>query len=286
MAKFILVKHEALKRGLHYDLRFQMPNSKNWASFALNELPPSEFGKRIYVPRTTDHSEKEALFIGTIPEGEYGAGKLTKVELGNCDVIKFTNAHIIVNFKGKKISGTYHFINAGLFGRKRNFKQKVYAFFKAKSLVESYLKILYYNIKNIVHEYNDSKLPEKNNVFKKRVSSEFIWLYHGTRAKDDIIKNDGLKLNKANRYGFEEEKYGKFISFTSSKKYAKFYTTGLINKTSILLCKLETKFLKFGYNSKGFDEYIYFKDVPSKNIFFPNDKKYLDIENNQNYLEK
>lgn len=142
MAKYILVKHEALKRGTHYDLRFEIPNSKNWASFALNELPPTEPGKRIYIPRTTDHSSHDALYLGKIDEGEYGAGILIKIESGNCEVIKFTNSHIIVNFKGKKLRGNYHFINAGLFGKKRNFKQKVYSFFKAKSdinILEEYL---------------------------------------------------------------------------------------------------------------------------------------------------
>jgi bifunctional non-homologous end joining protein LigD len=145
MYKYILVKHEALKRGIHYDLRFQMPNSKNWASFALNELPPTEPGKRIYIPRTTDHSERDALYLGKIDEGEYGAGKLTKVESGNCDILKFTNAHIIVKFHGKKLDGTYHFINAGLFSRKKDFTKKVYSFFKAKgeiNLAEEYLIFL------------------------------------------------------------------------------------------------------------------------------------------------
>jgi hypothetical protein len=68
MAKYILVKHEALKRGTHYDLRFEIPNSKNWASFALNELPPTEPGKRIYIPRTTDHSSHDALYLGKIDD--------------------------------------------------------------------------------------------------------------------------------------------------------------------------------------------------------------------------
>jgi bifunctional non-homologous end joining protein LigD len=130
-SKFILVKHEATKRGLHYDLRFKMPNSQNWASFAMNSEPPKEVGERKYITRTTDHSRENALFTGRIPEGEYGAGKLTKIDSGNCDVEKFTSSHMIVVFHGKKLQGKYNFINVGVFNR-RDYKKRVFAFFKSK----------------------------------------------------------------------------------------------------------------------------------------------------------
>ena len=129
---FILIKHNAIKRGLHWDLRFTIPNSKNWASFSMNKFPPSESGKRIYIPRSPDHSEEGALYTGTIPQGEYGAGKLTKEDGGDCEVVKYSNVHIVVDFKGKKLKGLYHFINAGVFGNRRNYKSKVYTFFKGK----------------------------------------------------------------------------------------------------------------------------------------------------------
>jgi len=132
MGQFILVKHDAIKRGLHYDLRFQIPNSSNWASFVLRDLPPTEPGKRVYVPRSNDHSSSEATFVGKIPEGEYGAGKLTRIDGGSCTVEKYSNAHIVVDFKGSKISGIYHFINMGVAGSKKDYKSKVYAFFKGK----------------------------------------------------------------------------------------------------------------------------------------------------------
>ena len=129
--RFILVKHDAIKRGLHFDLRFQIPNSKNWASFSMSKYPPLEPSKPVYVPRSNDHSESEALFIGNIPEG-YGAGKLTKEDDGLCDVIKFSTAHIAVDFKGKKLKGVYHLVNVGVFGGRRDYKNKVYKFFKGK----------------------------------------------------------------------------------------------------------------------------------------------------------
>lgn len=130
MAEFILVEHCALRKGLHFDLRFQIPNSKNWASFVFNKFPPTIQGEKVYVPRSPDHDKENALFTGKIPEGSYGAGVLKKVDGGNCEVMKYTNAHIVVNFEGKKLRGVFHFVNMGVI--RHNYKSKVYSFFKAK----------------------------------------------------------------------------------------------------------------------------------------------------------
>lgn len=132
MSKFVIHFHDAIRRGKHYDLRFQIPNSKNWASFVFNEFPSDEPGKRIYVPRSNDHSTEEALMVGKIPEGQYGAGILTVADKGECEILKYTNAHIVINFHGKKLKGIYHFVNTGVFGKKRNYSKKIYSFFKAK----------------------------------------------------------------------------------------------------------------------------------------------------------
>ena len=32
-SKFVIMEHHAKRAGLHYDLRFRMPNSDMWASF-------------------------------------------------------------------------------------------------------------------------------------------------------------------------------------------------------------------------------------------------------------
>lgn len=129
---FILIEHNATRRGLHWDLRFQMPNSENWASFAFKNFPPTVPGQRVYIVRTNNHSKQEALFQGTIPEGEYGAGTLKKVDGGTCDIIKYTNSHMIVDFHGKTIKGIYHFVNTSVFSKSRDYSKKTYTFFKAK----------------------------------------------------------------------------------------------------------------------------------------------------------
>ncbi len=133
-SKFIIIEHDATKARLHWDVRFKMPKSKNWASFAVRKGGPLKPGPRVLAVRTHDHSEKEALFIGTIKSG-YGAGRLKKWDDGTCIIHKFKPGHIAVDFKGRKVKGLYHFVNTGVTD-KTKFKQKQYMFFKGKIVQE------------------------------------------------------------------------------------------------------------------------------------------------------
>lgn len=134
-SKFIIVEHHATKARLHWDLRFRIPNSKNWISFAVRKGVPTQPGKRVLAVRTHDHSEQEALFLGKIPEGEYGAGVLKKWDDGDCIIHKFKPGHITVEFKGRKIKGIYHLVNTGVTNRKK-FKKQQYMLFKGKIISE------------------------------------------------------------------------------------------------------------------------------------------------------
>jgi DNA ligase D-like protein (predicted 3'-phosphoesterase) len=133
-SRFIVVKHDAIKARLHYDLRFVMPNSKIWASFAVRKGVPEKPGVKVLAVRTHDHDEKEALFLGTIKDG-YGAGKLTKFDDGKCIIHKYKSSHIIVELQGKKIKGIYHLINTGVFNRK-DYKKQQFMLFKGNALSE------------------------------------------------------------------------------------------------------------------------------------------------------
>jgi len=132
-SQFIVVKHEAKRAGLHFDLRFIMPKSNLWMSFAVRKGVPTEPGKKVLAARTHDHSKEEALFVGEIKEG-YGAGKLTKWDGGPCDIIKFGTGHIVIEFKGSKIKGIYHLINTGVVDR--NYKKQTFMLFKGKAVQE------------------------------------------------------------------------------------------------------------------------------------------------------
>jgi len=129
-SKFIVVDHDAHRAGKHQDLRFKIPGSANWASFAVRKGIPTTPGIRVLASRTHDHSEQEALFLGEIPAGEYGAGTLKKFDEGSCTVEKMTSPHIVIDFKGKKIKGIYHLINIGV--AKGTYREKAYLLFKSK----------------------------------------------------------------------------------------------------------------------------------------------------------
>lgn len=135
-SKFIVVEHDAKKARLHWDLRFKMPNSKIWASFAVRKGVPLKPGLKVLAVRTHDHTEKEALFLGVIDDG-YGAGKLKKWDDGQCVIHKYSPSHIAIEFKGRKVKGLYHLINTGVMNKKE-YKKQQYILFKGKIVTEWY----------------------------------------------------------------------------------------------------------------------------------------------------
>jgi len=126
---FIVVEHHAIKARLHFDLRFKMPNSKSWMSFAVRKGVPLNPGSKVLAVRTHDHSEKEALFLGKIDEG-YGAGELKLWDKGDCEIVKFGTGHIVIKFMGKKVKGLYHLVSTGVINR--DYKRQTYILFKGK----------------------------------------------------------------------------------------------------------------------------------------------------------
>ena len=133
-SKFVVMKHSAKKAGEHFDLRFQIPNSNMWASFACRKQIPLSMGVKILAIRTNDHSEKEALLTGEIESG-YGAGILIKWDSGSCEIEKYSESHIAINFKGSKLKGLYHMINTGVMddnGKNDSRGGKSYLLFKGK----------------------------------------------------------------------------------------------------------------------------------------------------------
>ena len=128
-SEFVIMEHKAKKAGLHFDLRFKMPKSNMWASFAVRKGVPTNPGQKVLAVRTTDHTRKEALLTGYIEDG-YGAGDLKKWDGGNCIIIKYSDSHISIDFNGSKVKGTYHFISTVKAGDKDS---KSYFLFKSKS---------------------------------------------------------------------------------------------------------------------------------------------------------
>lgn len=132
-SKFFIAEHHATRAKLHYDLRFKIPNSNMWASFACRKEIPLATGKKILAVRTKDHTSKEAKFTGKIPEGEYGAGTIKKWDSGSCIIEKYLTKHMVINFKGSKLKGLYHLISIRVIEKKRP-EGNQYLLFKGKGV--------------------------------------------------------------------------------------------------------------------------------------------------------
>jgi hypothetical protein len=103
-----------------------------------------------------------------------------------------------------------------------------------------------------------------------------VYLYHGTLNTPEQIKKRGLTVKENG--SIEARTHGKkAIWFSSSPRYASQYARRkesnlksmlfLSEKIGLILkCKLDKKYLEFAEDMYFFDEYIYFKDIPPKDI--------------------
>ena len=108
---FVIQKHKA--SSLHYDFRFSLEGVlKSWAVPKGPSTDPSV--KRLAI-MTEDHPLAYADFEGTIPEGEYGAGKVIIWDRGNYENKKpnktlqegLKEGHITIMLDGYKLKGGY-----------------------------------------------------------------------------------------------------------------------------------------------------------------------------------
>lgn len=103
--KFVIHKHDADRAGLHFDLRLEHEGVlESWA-IKKHKLPAK--GERLLAMRTEDHPLEYGKFKGTIPEGEYGAGKVDIYDSGTYETIKRTKDTIKFKLNGKKEKGSY-----------------------------------------------------------------------------------------------------------------------------------------------------------------------------------
>jgi len=119
---FMIHKHHA--SHLHWDLRLEINGVlKSWA---VPKEPPKAKGIKRLAIEVEDHPLDYADFKGTIPEGNYGAGKVQIWDNGTFELIKKNTKEIEFKLSGKKMKGTFVLIKTN-YGSKPG---KSWLFFK------------------------------------------------------------------------------------------------------------------------------------------------------------
>jgi len=112
--RFVIQEHFA--RSHHYDFRLEHEGVlKSWA--VPKGLPEEPGVKRLAV-QVEDHELEYAGFEGEIPEGEYGAGKVTIWDKGTFVVSEWEEQKIVVSLSGEKLNGFYCLVH--IKGKKGN----------------------------------------------------------------------------------------------------------------------------------------------------------------------
>lgn len=99
-----VVQHHFSKRE-HYDFRLEIDGVlKSWA---VPKEPPIEVGVKRLAVQVEDHPLEYALFHGTIPEGQYGAGTVKIWDKGSYEMIEENKKKLVFKLLGKKLKGEY-----------------------------------------------------------------------------------------------------------------------------------------------------------------------------------
>ncbi len=113
---YVIQKHYA--SHIHWDLRLEFDGTlKSWA---VPKEPSKVTGIKRLAVQVQDHEKSYADFEGTIPEGEYGAGKVEIWDKGTYDLIERSDKKIVVDIQGRKLKGKYILLNSKLGGKKEN----------------------------------------------------------------------------------------------------------------------------------------------------------------------
>jgi bifunctional non-homologous end joining protein LigD len=103
---FVIQEHHA--RRLHYDFRLEKDGVL--VSWAVPKNLPETTSVNHLAVHTEDHPLEYGGFEGSIPKGEYGAGKVIIWDSGTYEAEKFRDDEVIVNLNGSRISGRYALI--------------------------------------------------------------------------------------------------------------------------------------------------------------------------------
>ncbi len=107
--RYVVQEHHA--RRLHWDFRLEMDGVlKSWA---VPKGPPQEKGQRRLAIEVEDHPLEYGKFEGTIPEGNYGAGKVMIWDKGYYTLLKKEADKVKFVLSGDRLQGAYILIKRG-----------------------------------------------------------------------------------------------------------------------------------------------------------------------------
>ena len=109
LPRFVVQEHHATR--LHWDLRLEHDGAL--ASWAVpNGIPedPDDNRKAVH---TEDHPLEYLTFEGQIPDGNYGAGKMTIWDTGTYELHKWEPRKVVLTFHGERLEGRYALFQAG-----------------------------------------------------------------------------------------------------------------------------------------------------------------------------
>jgi len=120
----IFVVHHHFASHEHFDLRLEMRGTLR--SWAVPKKPPLKPGIKRLAIQVENHPLSYAKFQGTIPKGQYGAGKVKIWDKGKYELIEKSKDKFLVDFKGKKLKGLYYLTRFSTLGKRK------WLFFKKK----------------------------------------------------------------------------------------------------------------------------------------------------------
>jgi bifunctional non-homologous end joining protein LigD len=113
-ARFVVQRHDA--RALHFDLRLEIDGAL--ASWAVPKGPPLREGVKRLAVRTEDHPLEYLTFEAVIPEGQYGAGRMTVWDAGTYEAELRADDEWKLELRGRILRGQYHLVRTGERGGK------------------------------------------------------------------------------------------------------------------------------------------------------------------------
>jgi bifunctional non-homologous end joining protein LigD len=114
--KSIFVVHEHWASHHHFDFRLAIEGVlKSWA---IPKTLPQKPGEKRLAVQVEDHPLEYTFFEGTIPEGQYGAGKVAIWDQGKLKISEKEKNSIKFFLQGKKLKGEYSLFHPPSFEEK------------------------------------------------------------------------------------------------------------------------------------------------------------------------